>query len=169
MAEFKGFNGGTSGSNNSPQRLRDCFECGIFALFSGRIAEAYLYFLQSDQNQSAVLYNMALCFYMSENYEKALSYLDSALCFLPSLPVKSVAVPQELERYEAQNNGYKTAMLMNAPRLYPERCRITMLRLKADILFAMGNKQELKKIFSALSGRDYENINRIKRELEKEE
>ncbi len=165
MAEFKGFMGGASVNNNSPQRLKDCFECGVFALISGRIAEAYLYFLESDQNQSAVLYNLAVCFYMSENYEKALSYLDSALRFLPSLPIKTVVVPQELERYEAQNSGYKTAMMMNTPQLYPERCRISMLRLKADILFAMGNKQELNKILSALSGGDYDNINRIKSEL----
>lgn len=165
MAEFKGFMGGASGSNNSQQRSNDRFECGVFALSSGRIAEAYLYFLESDQNQSAVLYNMAVCFYMSENYEKALSYLDGALRFLPTLPVKTVAVPQELERYEAQNDGYKAAMMMNATKLYPERCRISMLRLKADILFAMGNTEELKKILSALSGGNYKNIDIIKKAL----
>lgn len=168
MAEFKGLMGGVSGIPKLPQQIKNHFDCGVFALSYGRIAEAYLYFLESDQNQSAVLYNIAVCFYMSGNYEKALSYLDSALRFLPNLSSKTVTVPEELERYEAQNDGYKTAMMINAPELYPERCRISMLRLKADILYEMGNTQELKRILPALSGRNYKNINIIKNEINKE-
>ncbi|OKZ70669.1 MAG: hypothetical protein BHV88_07735 [Clostridiales bacterium 41_12_two_minus] len=140
----------------------------MFALSCGRIAEAYLYFLASDQKQCAVLYNIAVCFYMSENYEKALSYLDRALRLLPALPSKTVTVPEELERYEAQNDGYKAAMLFDTPVLYPERCRISILRLKADILFAMGNTEELKKVLPALSGGNYKNIDIIKKSLNKE-
>lgn len=165
MAEFKGFLGGASDSRNLPQQLNNSFDCGIFALSCGRIAEAYLYFLRSDRKQSAVLYNMAICFYMSGNYEKALSYLDTALCSLPALSSETVTVPEELERYEAQNDGYKSAMLMNAPELYPERCRVSMLRLKADLLYVMGNIQELKRVLPALSGRSYKNIDIIKSEI----
>lgn len=168
MAEFKGLMGGVSGIPKLPQQIKNHFDCGVFALSYGRIAEAYLYFLESDQNQSAVLYNIAVCFYMSGNYEKALSYLDSALRFLPHLSSKTVTVPEEFERYEAQNDGYKAAMMMNAPELYPEGCRISMLRLKADILYEMGNTQELKRILPALSGRNYKNINIIKNEINKE-
>lgn len=168
MAEFKGFAGGVSGGRDSPQQLKNCFNNGIFALSCGRIAEAYLYFLASDQKQCAVLYNIAVCFYMSENYEKALSYLDRALRLLPALPSKIVTVPEELERYEAQNDGYKAAMLFDTPVLYPERCRISILRLKADILFAMGNTEELKKVLPALSGGNYKNIDIIKKSLNKE-
>jgi lipoprotein len=168
MAEFKGFAGGVSGGRDSPQQLKNCFNNGIFALSCGRIAEAYLYFLASDQKQCAVLYNIAVCFYMSENYEKALSYLDRALRLLPALPSKTVTVPEELERYEAQNDGYKAAMLFDTPVLYPERCRISILRLKADILFAMGNTEELKKVLPALSGGNYKNIDIIKKSLNKE-
>lgn len=167
MAEFKGFIGGVSGSQNSPQRLKESFDNGIFALSCGRIAEAYLYFLASDQNQCAVLYNMAVCFYLSENHEKALFYLDNALCLLSALPLKTVTVPEELERYEAQNDGYKAAMLIDAPELNPERCRISILRLKADLLYAMGNMQELNKILPALSGRSYRNIDLIKSAINK--
>lgn len=94
--------------------------------------------------------------------------MDRALRSVPSLPAKPITVPPELERYESQNDGYKSAMLMDTPKRYPERCRISMLRLKADLLFAMGNTQELEKIFSALSGGNYENIDKIKRELKKE-
>ena len=168
MAEFKGFAGGVSGGRDSPQQLKNCFNNGIFALSCGRIAEAYLYFLASDQKQCAVLYNIAVCFYMSENYEKALSYLDRALRLLPALPSKTVTVPEELKRYEAQNDGYKAAMLFDTPVLYPERCRISILRLKADILFAMGNTVELKKVLPALSGGNYKNIDIIKKSLNKE-
>lgn len=168
MAEFKGFAGGVSGGRDSPQQLKNCFNNGIFALSCGRIAEAYLYFLASDQKQCAVLYNIAVCFCMSENYEKALSYLDRALRLLPALPSKTVTVPEELERYEAQNDGYKAAMLFDTPVLYPERCRISILRLKADILFAMGNTEELKKVLPALSGGNYKNIDIIKKSLNKE-
>ena len=168
MAEFKGFAGGVSGGRDSPQQVKNCFNNGIFALSCGRIAEAYLYFLASDQKQCAVLYNIAVCFYMSENYEKALSYLDRALRLLPALPSKTVTVPEELERYEAQNDGYKAAMLFDTPVLYPERCRISILRLKADILFAMGNTEELKKVLPALSGGNYKNIDIIKKSLNKE-
>lgn len=168
MAEFKGFVGGVSSSHNSPQRLKNCFDKGVFALSYGRIAEAYLYFLESDQNQCAVLFNMAVCFYMSGNNEKALSYLDRALRLLPVLSSKTVTVPEELERYEAQNDGYKAAMMLDAPELYPERCRISILRLKADLLYAMGNLQELNKILPALSGRNYRNIELIKNAINKE-
>ena len=167
MAEFKGFIGGVSGSHNSPKQLNDCFNKGVFALSCGRVAEAYLYFLKSDQNQCAVLYNMALCFNMSGNCEKALSYLDSALRLLPALSSKTVTVPEELERYEAQNDGYKAAMMIDAPELYPERSRISILRLKADILYAMGNTQELNKILPALSGRNYKGIEFIKKAMNK--
>lgn len=168
MAGFKGFAGGVSGGRDSPQQLKNCFDNGIFALSCGRIAEAYLYFLASDQKQCAVLYNIAVCFYMSENYEKALSYLDSALRLLPALPSKTVTVPEELERYEAQNDGYKAAMLLDTPALYPERCRISLLRLKADLLYKMGNTKELHKILPALSGRNYKNIEHIKNTINKE-
>lgn len=168
MAEFKGFVGGVSGSFNSPQRLKNCFDNGIFALSCGRVAEAYLYFLKSDRNQCAVLYNIAVCFYMSGNYEKALSYLDGALLLLPVLSSKTVTVPEELERCEAQNDGYKAAMMIDAPELYPERCRISILRLKADLLYAMGNTQELNRILPALSGRSYKNIELIKNAINKE-
>lgn len=168
MAEFKGFIGGASGAHPSPQRLKNCFDNGIFALSCERIAEAYLYFCECDQNQCAVLYNIAVCFYMSENYEKALSYLDSALRLLHVLPPKTVTVPEELERYEAQNDGYRAAMMLDAPELYPERCRISILRLKADLLYAMGNTQELNKILPALSGRSYRNIELIKKTINKE-
>lgn len=163
MAESKRFIGGGSGSSNSPQQLKKYFDNGVFALSCGRIAEAYLYFCESDQNQCAVLYNMAVCFYRSENYEKALFYLENALCLLSVLPFKTVTVPEELERYEAQNDGYKAAMMLDAPELYPDRCRISMLRLKADLLYAVGNTQELNKILPALSGRNYRNIEFIKK------
>lgn len=162
MAEFKGFMGGASGNYNLPQRSKNRFACGIFALSCGRIAEAYLCFLESDQNQSAVLYNIALCFYMSGNCEKALLYLDNALRSLSVFSAKTAAVPVELERYEAQNDGYKAAMMMDDPKFYPERCRISMLRLKADLLYAMGNMQELKRILPVLSDGDYKNIDIIK-------
>lgn len=168
MAEFKGFMGGVSGSHNLPQRLENCFDCGVFALSCGRVAEAYLYFHEADQNQSAVLYNIAVCFCVSENYEKALLYLNNALRFLPVLSSKTITVPEELKRYEAQNDGYKAAMMMNAPELYPESCRISMLRLKADILYAMGDIQELKKILPTLSGGNYKNIDMIENTMNKE-
>ena len=169
MAEFKGFVGSVSGSHNSPKQLKNFFDKGVFALSCGRIAEAYLYFRECDQNQCAVLFNIAVCFYMSGNYEKALSYLDGALRLLSALPSKTVIVPEELERYEAQNDGYKSAMMSDAPELYPERCRISMFRLKADILYAMGNTQELNRILPMLSGRSYKNIELIKNAINKEE
>lgn len=165
MAEFKGFAGGGTGSPHSPQRSKNSFDNGVFALSCGKVAEAYLYFRESDQKNCAVLYNTALCFYMSESYEKALSYLDDALHLLPALPPKTVTVPEELERYEAQNNGYKDAMLLDTPVLYPGRCRISILRLKADILYETGNTQELQRILPALSGGSYKNIDIIKSKM----
>lgn len=169
MAEFKGFIGGVSDNRNSPQQSKNSFDNGVFALSCGRIAEAYLYFLKCDQNQCAVLYNIAVCFYLSGSCEKALPYLDRALRLLPVLSSKTVTVPEELERYEAQNDGYKAAMMSDAPELYPERCRTYILRLKADLLYAMGNTQELNKILPSLSGRNYKNIELIKNALNKEE
>lgn len=47
---------------------------------------------------------------MAENYTKALLYLDNAFRLFPSTPARTVFVPQELERYEAGNDGYKAAM-----------------------------------------------------------
>lgn len=167
MAEFKGLMGSTAHGGESPQDM-DSFERGVFALLCGRPAEAYLYFLKSDQKQSAVLYNIAICFYISGNYNKALSYLDGALRFLSALSEKAFVMPQELERYEEQGCGYKAPMTMSTARLYPNRCRISMLRLKADILFALGCTDELKKLLPALAGRNYKNIEMIKKELNKE-
>ena len=169
MAAFKGFVGGVSGSQHSPKQAKNCFDSGVFALSCGRIAEAYLYFRECDQNDCAVTFNTAVCFYRAESYEKALSYLDSALRLLPVLPSETAALPDELERYEAQSDGYKAAMLIDAPTRSPERCRIAILRLKADILYAMGNTQELQKLLPALSGRSYRNIELIKTAINKED
>lgn len=167
MADFKGFAGGVSGAHRSPKRETNCFDNGVVALSCGRVAEAYLYFRACDQTQCAVLFNTAVCFSMSGSHEKALSYLDRALRLLPALSSHTETAPEELETYEALHDGYQAAMTADAPDRYPERCRVSILRLKADLLYATGNTQELKKLLPALSGRTYQNIERIKSAMHK--
>lgn len=162
MAGFKGFVGsGPTPRECSPEDLEKNFEDGVAALISQRPAEAYLYFSKSDQEYSAVLYNTALCFYIAGMHERALPFLDKALHCLPILTAKTVSLPQELELFEAQGDGYKKAMLLSAPKQFPERCRVSILRLKADILLAAGRKEELKLLLPALLGKHYKNIDEI--------
>lgn len=170
MAGFKGFMGNEpSLRERSPEDMEKNFEDGVAALTSQRPAEAYLYFSQSDQEHSAVLYNTALCFCTAGLHERALPLLDKALRCLPVLAAKTVSLPQELELFEAQGDGYRNAMLLSAPEQSPERCRASILRLKADLLFAAGRKEELKLLLPALLGRHYKNIEKIAEILKNEE
>lgn len=162
MAGFKGFMGSEpSPHEGAPEDMERNFEDGAAALTAQRPAEAYLYFSKSDQEHSAVLYNTALCFYTAGLYERALPLLDKALRCLPVLADRTASLPQELELFEAQGGGYKNAMLLSAPKQFPERCRVSILRLKADVLLAAGRKEELRSLLPALLGKHYKNIEEI--------
>ncbi len=56
-------------------------------------------------------------------------------------------------------------MLPDIPKNSPGQALKQTLRLKADVLYALGQTEELKKLILLLSPEGYENIETIKKEM----
>ncbi|WP_022820183.1 tetratricopeptide repeat protein [Fusobacterium russii] len=145
-----------------------CLEQGISALNFGRIMEAAQYFfLLEESKNSAVFFNLALCFFKVENYQESYIYLQKALFELPrnstctTLGVNLL----DMKKYEEENESYKEPMLYLTPIQFPNLAREQILRLVVDILFLLNKKDEMLKAISSLQNKNYKNI---KEKLEKE-
>lgn len=143
------------------------FEQGIFALFFKRPMEAAQYFfLLKESKNSAVFFNLALCFFKVKEYQEAYLYLQKALMELPrNIVINSLKNNiLSLERYEEESEGYQEAMLYFTPIEFPNLAREQILRLMVDILFYLDQKEEMLRIIASLQSKNYRNI---KEKLEK--
>ncbi|MDO4690639.1 MAG: hypothetical protein Q4A58_05020 [Fusobacterium sp.] len=145
------------------------FEQGILALNFERIMEAaqYFFFLEESKN-SAVFFNLALCFFRVENYEESYMYLQKALFELPrNLNGTSFGANLlNMKKYEEENEAYKEPMLYLTPIQFPNLAREQILRLLVDILFLLNKKDEMLKVISSLQNKNYRNIKeKLKKEL----
>lgn len=144
------------------------FEEGLFALSFGRLMEAahFFYFLKEEKN-SAVFFNIALCFFRAKDYQEAYLYLEKALSFLPKkLEYRFLQKNMSnLEQYEVEGNGYQEGMLYSTPIEFPSLAREQIIRLMVDVLFELGQMEEMLKKIQSLQNKNYKNIReKIKKE-----
>lgn len=164
MAQFNGFLSGSSVSKDSGNN-EAVFAIGIAALESGRLAQCYECFY--GIKNTAARFNLALCHMKAGDAGKALTELNKALAEMNRRMPEMLSsgtktdIPEELERYEAASDGYLAPMLSEEPELFSYGSRQRMLRLKADLLFALDRTDELNSVIVSLSGKHYGNIEEI--------
>lgn len=168
MSEFNAFLGSLKQTEPTDTKKEQQFFCGILAFLCNRPAEAFEFFSPLAKNGSAAAFNCALCFLTVKDYERALEFLEASQQQLHSIGQTMPAKRETsvLLQYEAQNSGYLSPMLFNTPKVSPERALKQVWRVKADVLYALGQKDELKKLLPLLLAEHYENIERIKKEME---
>lgn len=167
MSEFNGFLGSLKQSEPTDAEKEKQFFCGILAFLCNRPSESFETFSALSKNDAAAAFNCALCFLAADDYERALEFLEDAEkqlhCFERTAP--SQKETSSLLQYESRNTGYRLPMLPDTPKVSPERALKQVWRVKADVFYALGQKEELKKLFPLLSGENYENIEKIKKEM----
>ncbi|WP_338986066.1 hypothetical protein [Fusobacterium animalis] len=153
--------------DNNFLEKKDVFEQGLFALHFNRLLEAlkYLLLLEDDKN-SAVSFNIALCYLKSQKYGTVLFYLEKALAEIKrnrSIEISKDNYP-ELLTFEEENEAYTNPMLYLTPLQFPDLAREQILRLMVDILFILEKKEDMYKIINSLKNKNYKNIkDKIKR------
>lgn len=167
MAEFNGFLGSMKQTEPVGSEREKQFLCGILALLCNRPSEGFDAFSSLAKEDAAAAFNCALCFYIAKDYSSALKFLEDVekLLHLFEKTTPKQPIPSLLLQYETQSDGYLLPMLQNSPKRSPERAMKQLLRVKADILYALGREEELKKLLPLLSGEGFENIENIKNEM----
>lgn len=170
MAEYNGFLTRQDKNDTSEKEKEQLFFQGVLAYLCDRPAEAFETFIGlTSEDSVAAYFNCSLCCYKAGDYEPALTYLNEAEKLL-ELPLKLKPRTMKhltLYEYEKKGTGYLSPMLKDSPKLFPEPSMMQLLRVKADILYALGYTDELRKLLPSLSGDNFENIDRIRRELDK--
>ena len=133
--------------NNNFLEKKDVFEQGMLALHFDRPLEAlkYLLLLEEEKN-SAVSFNIALCYLKAQKYETVLFYLEKALAEIRrnrSIEISKDNYP-ELLTFEEENDAYTKPMLYLTPLQFPDLAREQILRLMVDILFIL---EKIKFVF----------------------
>lgn len=137
------------------------FEQGIFAFLFQRFAEAARYFLFLEEKEnSAVFFNLALCFFQIQNYSASYSYLQKALSKVPRNRKENFCKSNivELEKQEEENDSYQKPMLYSTPIEFPDLAREQILRFMVDVLFCLGQKDEMMQRIYSLKKKEYKNI-----------
>ena len=153
--------------DNNFLEKKDAFEQGMLALHFNRPLEAikYLLLLEDDKN-SAVYFNIALCYLKAQKYETVLFYLEKALAETRrnrSIEISKDNYP-ELLAFEEENEAYTKPMLYLTPFQFPDLAREQILRLMVDILFILEKKEDMCRVINSLKNKNYKNIkDKIKR------
>lgn len=166
-SEFNGFSGGLNPKEPAAAEAEKLFFHGIFALLCCRPAEAFEIFSPLAEHNAAAAFNCALCFLMAKDYDHSLTFLQEAETLLHTFENTRLKqpLPSALLEYEKENNGYRSPMLPDVPKLSPGQALKQTLRVKADVLLALGQTEELKKLLLLLSPEGYENIEKMKKEM----
>ena len=152
--------------NNNFLEKKDFFEQGMLALHFDRPLEAIKYLLLLEEKNSAISFNIALCYLKAQKYETVLFYLEKALAEIRrnrNIEISKNNYP-ELLTFEQENDAYTKPMLYLTPLQFPDLAREQILRLMVDILFILEKKEDMYKIINSLKNKNYKNVkDKIKR------
>ena len=152
--------------NNNFLEKKDFFEQGMLALHFDRPLEAIKYLLLLEEKNSAISFNIALCYLKAQKYETVLFYLEKALAEIRrnrSIEISKDNYP-ELLTFEEENESYTNPMLYLTPLQFPDLAREQILRLMVDILFILEKKEDMYRVINSLKNKNYKNIkDKIKR------
>ena len=146
--------------NNNFLEKKDFFEQGMLALHFDRPLEAIKYLLLLEEKNSAISFNIALCYLKAQKYETVLFYLEKALAEIRrnrSIEISKDNYP-ELLAFEEENETYTKPMLYLTPLQFPDLAREQILRLMVDILFILEKKEDMYKIINSLKNKNYKNV-----------
>ena len=149
------------------------FTDGYLFMLGGRHYEAYRVFsnLYTDWQANAALhFNMCMCLAQVCQYDAALQCIARAQEALPPAGIGSTAPPggASAALFTAQAAGYAyfSPMPDAMPLLFPDECRLAVLRLQVDVLLAAGRWQEVLETAAPLRGQGYANIEAAVQEAE---
>ena len=152
--------------NNNFLEKKDFFEQGMLALHFDRPLEAIKYLLLLEEKNSAISFNIALCYLKAQKYETVLFYLEKALAEIRrnrSIEISKDNYP-ELLTFEEENDAYTKPMLYLTPLQFPDLAREQILRLMVDILFILEKKEDMCRVINSLKNKNYKNVkDKIKR------
>ena len=151
--------------NNNFLEKKDFFEQGMLALHFDRPLEAIKYLLLLEEKNSAISFNIALCYLKAQKYETVLFYLEKALAEIRrnrSIEISKDNYP-ELLTFEEENDAYTKPMLYLTPLQFPDLAREQILRLMVDILFILEKKEDMYKIINSLKNKNYNVVTKNKK------
>ena len=152
--------------NNNFVEKKDFVEQGMLALHFDRPLEAIKYLLLLEEKNSAISFNIALCYLKAQKYETVLFYLEKALAEIRrnrNIEISKNNYP-ELLAFEEENEAYTNPMLYLTPLQFPDLAREQILRLMVDILFILEKKEDMYRVINSLKNKNYKNVeDKIKR------
>lgn len=151
----------TKSQENKNDDSQVLFECGVTALNFDRPLEAARFFSMSKKEHNAAYhFNLALCYKKCEDYNTAVLHLEKALSVLKHCAEKETQSGSFLPllKYEENTAGYLYPMLYTTAEKLPFLAREQILRCLVDVLFALGNKEEMVRIAGGLKNKNYKNV-----------
>ncbi len=130
---------------------QELFNEGVQYINSHQWIFAYAIFQQLNTNSSKlpVSYNLALCYYFSKEYDKALAILDKLSIGL-SLSVEKDILDEKISKqlidYEFESDNYFNALSNNILDGFHSVIKLRIKRLMCDIYLQQENWQMIMKI-----------------------
>ena len=157
--------------------LTDIFDTGVTLMQNGAYADAFLLFskFESDENQIAVQYNLALCYSAAGETQQALEHAEKVFSALKKKapaakdPLTAQNTFAVLSRSASGQTDYRNPMPQKLPDLLPDAAKRNSLRLLIDICAALENWEAVPRYAAELQPfeKNYENVKKAVEEAQK--
>lgn len=145
----------------SPEEEKCLFDAGISYLSNGAPEAAYYCLDRIIAPDPPLLFNKALCCYLSGWYEEGHRLLGEAELYLPAVPFRQESLPSPLTRHAYSDRLYLCPMPRGVPQ---ELARTQLLRLKAETAFRLQLYGEVKAIAASLQ-KPYQHIEKLIKQI----
>lgn len=133
----------------------------ILLILQQRYAEAYELLLNQPQNQTATLYNMALCLHWNGNYQEALTRLESIQPIQhvnSGKPLNTNIGYKEIRSKQNQTDDYLQGINEVYIKSFPVLVQDAIIRLKTDCWLQLGNYAKVIAVATPIAQKGYKNI-----------
>jgi tetratricopeptide (TPR) repeat protein len=133
----------------------------IQLILQQRHAEAYELLLDQQTDQTAVLYNLALCLHWSGNYQEALKHLDQ-IQLTPQLnkggQLQADNIYKQLRSKQDQTDDHLHGITEDYVKRFPASAYDAVIRLKTDCWLQLGNYTKVIALATPIAQKGYKNI-----------
>jgi hypothetical protein len=146
----------------------EIFDTGLTLMQNGAYADAFLLFskFESDENQIAAQYNLALCYLAAGETQQAFERAEKVLSALkkktpiPKNPLTTQNTFTVLSQSASGQIDYKMPMPQKLPELLPDAAKRNVLRLLIDICIVLENWDAVLSYAGTLQPfeKNYENV-----------